>query len=80
MRLRKQLEILQRIVTEAREHRSRAVLLERLARKLARAWDAEERAGIRAPKLPPFPRAGGELAATGELPDPSAEPEAPSDG
>jgi hypothetical protein len=71
MNLRKQLELLQLIAREAREHRSRAVLFERLARKLARAWDALEESKRKAPLLP-FPKRDAQP----EAPQSPREPQA----
>lgn len=69
MRLRKQLELLRELLADARACRERAAHLERIALKLARAWDAQDAAAPRAPRLP-FPEARVQPASPQELEEP----------
>ena len=73
MRRRDQLETIRDLLTAAKGAREHARTCERLARSLARAWDAEDRRDARRPKLP-FPKAGGELAQTGAAEAPADAP------
>lgn len=53
MNLRKQLELLRDLVALSAEHKAQALALDRMVRRLARVWDAEDRRReARTPALP----------------------------